>query len=185
MSDGEFTRLLGALRRGDEEALDRLYALVYDDLLWVARNRLEGQVASESMCTRDLVHEAYMKTARAVEMNVRDRGHFFRLAARAMRQILTDRARKRSAAKRGGEPIHLDLDPGALVAPVRGEDLVALDAALSRLEELDPRCTQVVELRFFAGLSLEETAETMDLSESTVKRDWEKARMFLIERMVL
>jgi RNA polymerase sigma factor (TIGR02999 family) len=183
MSEGEFTRLLGALRRGDDDAIHRLYALVYNDLLWVARNRLDGQVAGESMCTGDLVHEAYMKTARAVEMKVRDRGHFFRLAARAMRQILTDRARKRSTAKRGGEPVHLDLDPGALLAPVRGEDLVALDGALSELEEVDPRCTQVVELRFFAGLSLEETAETLELSESTVKRDWEKARMFLLQRM--
>ena len=183
MPEGAFTRLLRDLRGGNEDAFDELYALVYEELHRLAQHRLARQSADETLRTTELVHEAYLKLARGAAVEVRDRGHFFGLAARVMRQILVDRARSRRTTKRGAQPIRLDVDLGGLALEARAAELVALDDALTALEQLSPRQTRVVELRFFVGLTVEETAEVLDIAPRTVKRDWERARLFLIREL--
>jgi len=176
---GEVTRLLIAWRKGDEEAPRELFAVLYDELRTLARAQLNRRRQQHSLATTGLVHEAYLKLGDQSRLDLRDRGHFFALAARAMRQILLDHARRRLAGKRGGTAVRSALDEAVLAADVKADELVALDGALARLEALDPRLGRVVEMRFFGGLSVEETAEALGMSERTVKRDWEKARAFL------
>ena len=180
MSEGPITQLLGSVRRGEPGSLDRLFEVVYDDLKRSAHLKLAG--ASPTLNTTALVHEAYLKLAGSSNLDLHDRTHFFRVAARAMRQIIIDRARAHLAGKRGGgAPLtDLGLVQVASASPnAAAETLVSLDAALSRLREGNERLAQVVELRFFGGLSVEETAETLDVSDRTVKRDWRLARAFL------
>lgn len=181
---GEITHLLEHVRRGDRDAVDRLFALVYEDLKRRARLQLAG--ASQTLDTTALVHEAYVKLSTTAKMDWQDRRHFFRVSARAMRQIIVDRARRHLAQKRGGGVVHeaLDIeqlgndDPG-----VAAETLLALDEALSRLADENERVAQVVELRYFGGLSTEDTAAALEISERTVKRDWRVARAFLQEKL--
>jgi RNA polymerase sigma factor (TIGR02999 family) len=176
---GEVTRLLIAWRMGDQAAPRELFGILYQELRRLARLQLRRRVR-DSLATTGLVHEAYVKLADQSRLELRDRGHFLALAAKAMRQILLDHARKRSANKRGGRAAHSALDEAVVaVADVRAPDLLALDDALVRLEALDPRLARIVEVRFFAGLSVKETADALGLSERTVKRDWQKARAFL------
>jgi RNA polymerase sigma factor (TIGR02999 family) len=130
-----------------------------------------------------LVHEAYLRLVGQAGMQLRDRRHFFALAARAMRQIVVDFARRRAADKRGGSARPLTLDERVLALPDRAAEIVALDDALGRLETLDPRLSRIVELRFFGGLSVEETAASLDVSPRTVKREWQKARAFLFAEL--
>jgi len=183
MAEGEFTRLLGDLRDGDGPARDRLYRLVYDELRRVAHARLRARSRDETIRTTELVHETYLKLGRGAEINVRDRAHFFRLAARIMRQVLIDRARARKTTKRGSDPIRVDTSLAGLAIEAKAAQLIALDDALTALESLQPRQTRVVELRFFAGMSVEETATVLDVAPRTVKRDWQRARLFLIHRL--
>ncbi|MDH3227531.1 MAG: sigma-70 family RNA polymerase sigma factor [Thermoleophilia bacterium] len=175
----DITRLLGEWRAGDREAANRLFRLVYRELHALAHRQLARRVPGDSLVTTALVHEAYLKLVDRRRASFNDRGHFFAVAARAMRQILVDQARKRSSQKRGGGLHRIDLDEQKVPLAERAAEVVALDEALTRLEVIEPRLGRVVELRYFGGLSVEETAEALDLSPPTVKRDWRKARLLL------
>jgi RNA polymerase sigma-70 factor, ECF subfamily len=179
-SPGEITRLLAEAGGG---ALDRVFALVYEELRHQAHRRRAFRRPDETLSTTALVHETYLKLMGAENREWRDRGHFFALAARAMRQILIDDARRRTAGKRGAGEVPAVLDEERIGFASRAEDLLALDVALDRLTALDQRLGRLVELRFFAGLSVEETAAALDLSPRTVKRDWRRARAFLYDSL--
>jgi RNA polymerase sigma factor (TIGR02999 family) len=180
---GEFTRLLILWRRGEPGTLDRLFPLVYDELRRLARRQLGRRGSGSTLSTTALVHEAYLKLVDHTRVEVQDRRHFFALAARAMRQIIVDSARRRSAGKRGGGSPDAVLDEQVVAGTERSAEVVAVEEALTRLEGLDPRLGKVVEMRFFAGLSVEETAEALEISPRTVKREWQKARAFLYLEM--
>lgn len=173
------TELLGRARDGDKKASDRLFAAVYEDLRRIAARNLRG--AGDGMRTTSLVHEAYEKLARPEALDLNDRRHFFAVAARAMRQIVIDHARERGAGKRGGEFVRVTFEGAADEAVSRDglDELVALDAALEKLDALDPRLARLVELRFFGGMNLEEAGDAIGLSPTTLKRDWRRARAFL------
>jgi RNA polymerase sigma factor (TIGR02999 family) len=182
---GEITRLLISWSRdGDAAAEERLFSMLYDELRVLARRALRGRRGSESPGTTTLVHEAYMKLVDGNRAAVKDRGHFFALASRVMRQILVDFARRRSAVKRGGDLAKQPLDESRMGQASSLEELVAVDEALRKLENLDPRMGKLVELRFFGGLSVEECAEVLETSPRTVKRDWQKARAFLYQEII-
>ena len=172
------TELLLAVRGGDSGARDRLYAAVYDDLRRIAHRQLQGERTDHTLGTTGLVHEAYMRLVDLDRMEWQDRGQFFRAAAGAMRRILVDYARKHRAARRGGGVSPGFLDDNAPAAE-RSDMLVALDEALERLARLSERLSQVVECRFFGGLTEEETAEALGVTARTVERDWAKARAWL------
>ncbi len=159
-------------------SVEFLYERVYDQLKLLARRVRAGR-AGETLNTTALVNEAYLKLVASKGQAWNDRAHFFAIAARAMRQILVDGARRRMASKRGGGDWLVSLDEAAHPAPVRAEQLLALDEALSRLALMDPRRAAVVELRYFAGLSVPETARALDVSSATVERDWRTARAWL------
>jgi len=180
---GEITLLLEAWGRGDRDAFDRAYALVYAELRALARRQLWGRPPGGTLTPTALVHEAYLKLVDRTRAAVNDRRHFLALAGRAMRQIAVDCARQRAAGKRGGGLANLALDEGLLPVEERAREVLALDEALTRLELLDPRLGHTVELRFFGGLSVEETAEVLESSPRTVKRDWQKARAFLFQAL--
>jgi len=180
---GEITRLLIAWREGRPEAPAQLFPLVYEELHRLARGQLRRHPAGETLRPTALVNEAYLKLVDHTRVRLNDREHFFALAARAMRQILVDHARRRSAEKRGGRSVRTTLADKEAPAAIEPEELLALDEALSRLESIEPRLAAVVELRFFGGLSVEETAAALDCSPRTIKRDWRKARAFLYAAM--
>lgn len=180
-TDSDITGLLTALQNGDRSAMDRLLSLVYDDLRMRAHGQLARARPGETLSTTALVHEAYLKLAGSAQ-SYQNRAHFFAVASRAMRQVLVDYARRNLAAKRDGG-YAISLDPELIANSERGQDLVALDTALAELELVDERLARTVELRFFGGLSVEETAEMMEVSPRTVKRDWRKARAFLYRAM--
>jgi RNA polymerase sigma factor (TIGR02999 family) len=182
-SPGEITLLLISWRRGDREAFDRLFPIVYDQLRILARRQLRRVGGDRALNTTTLIHEAYLKFVDQSRADVADRHHFFALAAKAMRHILVDEARRRGAQKRGAGMDQAPLGDDATAAVERSSELVAVDRALERLEAADPRLGKIVELRFFGGLSVEETAGAMDLSPRTVKRDWQKARAFLYHEL--
>lgn len=179
----EITRLLADLRTGERGALDRLFSLVYEELRVRAERELRRRTPGETLSTTVLVHELYIKLADATPLAIGDRRHFFALAARAMRQIVVDHARRALAQKRGGGVRATTLDVPDLAPAVEPAEFLALDRALAELSELDERLARTVELRFFGGLSVEETAEMMEVSPRTVKRDWRKARAFLHRAM--
>jgi RNA polymerase sigma factor (TIGR02999 family) len=172
------TRLLADWRRGDEAAAERLLPLVYHELKKIAAIHLRGERAAHTLQPTALVHEAYLRLVGLEQVDWRDRAHFFALASRLMRRVLVDHARRRQAVKRSPDqepPPHAASEEAGL----RIEELLALDAALDRLAALDERQVRVVELRYFAGLSVEETAQVLDVSPSSVKRDWVSARAWL------
>ena len=173
------TALLHAAAGGDRAVLDALFRHVYDELRGLAA-RVRGAAAGETLRTTALVHEAYLKLVRSADIDWRDRAHFFGVAAHAMRQVVVDAARQRARQKRGGAGSWtVTFDESKHAAPVREGELLALDEALERLAALDERQAQVVEQRFFAGLSALETAEVLGVSEATVHRDWRVARAWL------
>jgi RNA polymerase sigma factor (TIGR02999 family) len=180
--DGEITGLLAAVREGDAGALDRLFPIVYQDLRERAHRQLAVRRPGDTLSTTALVHEAYLKLTGSACRDYHDSSHFFAVASRAMRQILVDRARRHAAAKRAAGAT-VTLDPEVVADPGRSEELLQLDEALSRLQVLDDRLGRVVELRFFAGLSVEEVAGVLGMSPRSVKRDWRKARAFLYQEM--
>ena len=180
---GDITQLLAAARAGERGAVDRLFALVYGELRRLAHLRLGREAPHGTLRTTALVHEVYIKLANRQALEVRDRSHFFALAARAMRNLVVDYARERQAQKRGGGAPVLELDEALLAGGDSPHDLLELDTALSKLGVLDERLAQLVELRFFVGLSEEETAELLEVSERTVRRDWRRARAFLHEAL--
>lgn len=177
----EITTLLAAAGAGDRGASDRLFEAVYAELRRIARRQRAASAPMATLSTTALVHEAYLKLSGEARWSVEDRRHFFALAARAMRHVLVDHVRRRGRLKRGGGALALDLEAEEVAAPDRGEELVALDEALGRLESVEPDLAQLVEWRFFAGLSVEEIAELTGVSDRTVKRRWRSARAFLYQ----
>ena len=176
----DITGLLRELSQGHHEALDRLMPIVYDELRRIAHGQLRDERPGHTLSTTALVHEAYFKLVDVRRMEWRDRAHFFAMAARLMRRILIDYARGKKREKRGGDAVHVQLTEAFDVpGPVAADDLVALDEALARLEAQSERQCRVVECRCFAGLSLEETAQTLGISVATVKRDWDFSRAWL------
>jgi RNA polymerase sigma factor (TIGR02999 family) len=175
----DVTRLLGRMRGGDEHAVDELMPVVYDELRVIARRQLRRNVAHPTLNTTALVHEAFLKLAGSVQPQWQDRCHFFAVAATAMRQILVDYARRRGARKRGGDWKQVDFEVAELDIDHQGELVLDIDDALRKLSDLSPRLTQVVECRFFAGMSFEETGVVLGVNEKTVRRDWTKARAWL------
>jgi RNA polymerase sigma factor (TIGR02999 family) len=175
---GSITDVLHAASSGDAHALDELFTRVYDELKRLA-HQVRGGRAGETLSTTALVHEVYLKLIPSAEMKWESRAHFFGVAARAMRQILVDAARRQLAEKRGRAPLAVSLDESIHPAPVRAAELIALDEALEKLARLDPRRAQVVEHRCFAGLSTRETAALLGVSTGTVERDWRAARAWL------
>ncbi len=180
---GEITVLLDAARGGDREAMDRVLATLYQELHGMARRQLAGQQQGHTLDATALVHEAYLKLIGREPGAVRfdDRSHFFAYAASAMRSVIVDYARQRLAQKRGGD-LHRVTDlPDDIEGGVNlDEDMLGLDRALEQLTSVDPRLTKVVELRYFAGLSELEIAALLERSERSVRRDWQKARMYLL-----
>jgi RNA polymerase sigma factor (TIGR02999 family) len=177
---GEVTRLLHSARGGDRGAYDRLFALAYEDLRAVARNQLRGSRDAEAVRTTELVHELYMKLADQAAPAYENRAHFYAIAARAMRQLLIDLARNRQAAKRGGDWARTTLSGKQVPAEMRLDEVLALDELLARLSE---RQRQVVEYRFYGGLTEEEIAEVLGVSTRTVQREWTKARAWLYQEL--
>ncbi|HUF09549.1 MAG TPA: sigma-70 family RNA polymerase sigma factor, partial [Rhodothermales bacterium] len=179
----EVTQLLVSLGSGDRSALDRLMPLVYMELRRLAKAKLGSERSDHTLNTTALVHEAYIKLADQHRINWQSRGQFFALASQAMRRILVDYARRRNAAKRGGNAIISIREADSVASEVRADALVALDESLQRLAEMDPRQSQIVECRFFGGLSIEETAEVVGVSTATVKREWAVARAWLYREL--
>lgn len=176
---GEITRLLLACRRGEEGAFDELVPLVYQDLRRIARQQLARLRPGNTLDTTALVHEAYLKLVDQNRVELADRRHFFAIAARSMRDILVDEARRRSARKRGGAQSPIALDRIELGVDEQVDVLLAIDTALVRLGELNERLIRVFECRFFAGYTEEETALSLDLPLRTVQRDWMKSKAWL------
>lgn len=179
------TELLARWSKGNAAARDALMPLVYDELRRVAKRNLAGQRSNHTLQATALVHEAYLRLVNRKQAQWQGRAHFFALAAQAMRQILVDHARSHNAAKRGGGAITLTLDEESSPRSkgTINVDLIDLDAALKKLATLDARQSQIVELRFFGGLSIEETAQAVNISVATGKREWATARVWLHHAM--
>lgn len=181
---GEVTRVLAGLRGADrDEALERLLPVVYEELRALARARLRHERPDHTLQATALVHEAYLRLLGDEAPPWSDRAHFFHAAAEAMRRILIDHARRRGRIKRGGDRVRVSLDDAGLGTEPDLDRLVALDEAIRRLDEQDPRAGDVVRLRFFAGLSIGETAKALGLSERTIKREWAFARAWLYDAL--
>ena len=187
MADIDVTQMLRAFSGGDAEAAARVLPHVYDELYAIALARLRSERDAATLAPLDLVHEAYLRLVRVTEVTWNDRAHFFALASGVMRRILVDRARRRSAAKRGDgarpATLHDDLVSKTTGTAARADDLLALDTALDALAERSPRQARVVECRYFAGLTFEETAEALGVSVRTAKEDWRLARAWLYVAM--
>jgi len=179
----EVTQLLLAWNDGDERALEKLVPLVYEELRRLARRRMRLERPDHTLQTTALINEAYVRLVDVHNVHWQNRAHFFALCARLMRRILVDYARGRRYAKRGGGAQPISLDQSVPVAPERSPDLVAVDDALHALAEVDARKAQVVELRFFGGLTAEETAEVLKVSPETVRRDWKLAKVWLLREL--
>jgi RNA polymerase sigma factor (TIGR02999 family) len=179
----EITQLLRAWSAGDEEALDRLTPLVYRELHRAAQRYMARQQPDHTLQTTALVNEVYLRLVAFKEVSWADRTHFFAVCAQLMRRILTDWARGQQYLKRGKGARHVCFDEALVLSPERGSDLVALDEALKALSEVNSRRSQVVELRFYGGLSVEETAGVLKVSPETVMRDWKLAKLWLLREM--
>ena len=178
-SQHEVTRLLADWSKGDPQALEKLTPLVYDELRRLASHYLRLERPGHTLQSTALVHEAFIKLVGQDRVHWQNRAHFFGIAAQLIRRILVDYARARHAAKRGAEAQKLELDEAIAIPGGRDPDLVALDDALSDLAKIDPRQSRLVELRFFTGLTLEESAEVLRMSLATAKRDWVTAKAWL------
>jgi RNA polymerase sigma-70 factor (ECF subfamily) len=182
MSPAEITQILQEWRSGNQVALDRLMPIVYDELHALASRQLAHEWRAGRLQTTVVVNEAYIKLFGQRDVDWQNRGHFFAIAAQIMRRILIDHARHERRDKRGGDAVHVEIEAASLVAneaPVDVVDALALDDALQKLEQLDSRQGRIVELRFFGGLTLEETAAAMGISTGTVKREWALAKGWL------
>lgn len=179
----QITQLLIDWSKGDEFAFEQLMPLVYDELRQMARRYMRRQSPGHTFQTTELIHEAYLKLARRETQNWQNRAHFFGVAARAMRHILVDHARSKQSRKRGGWQEKITLADGTAVAGNRSKEIIALDESLKNLAVLDERKAQVVELKYFGGLTTEEIAEVLKISPETVKRDWRFARTWLLREL--
>ena len=182
-SQPNVTALLIAWRKGEQDALSRLTPVVYDELHRLASRYMRGERNGHTLQTTALVHEAYLKLVDSSHVDWQNRAHFFAVAAQLMRRILVDFARDRRSLKRGGEWRRVTLAEGVDIPEHSDPDIVELDAALDSLARLDPRKARAVELRFFGGLSQEETAEALQVSTDTVARDWKTAKAWLIREL--
>jgi len=179
----EVSQLLRAWSDGEKAAADRLMPLVYEELRQIARRQMRRQRAGHTLQTTALIHEAYLRLVGESDAPWQNRAHFFGVAAKAMRHILVDHARERQALKRGGERQRVDLDANALAVEDQSQEVLDLDEALVALARIDGRLAQVVECRFFGGLTEEETAEALGVTARTVRRDWTKAKALLYARL--
>ena len=182
-STEQVTGILLAWGQGDETALEKLMPLVYAELKRLAHHYLKGERVGHVLQTTDLVNEAYLRLIDSRRVQWQNRAHFFAIAAQLMRRVLVDAARKRNFQKRGGGAMQVSLNEALPLGDQRGPDLVALDDALQTLAAFDPRKCKVVELRFFGGLSVKETAEVLQVSQDTVMRDWSLARAWLLNEL--
>ena len=178
----EITELLKAWGKGDKAALDELTPLCYQELRRLARRHMRQERPGQTLQTSALVNEAFLRLTDWENVDWQNRAHFFAMAARIMRNILVDFAKRRRSAKRGADPLMVSLSAVASV-PERGADLIALDEALNALAALSPRQSQVIELKFFGGLTIEETAEVLKVSVGTVRRDWSLAQAWLYREL--
>jgi len=178
-SSSEITQLLHAWREGDQLALERLTPVVYQELHRMARHYMARERDGHTLQTTALIHEVYLRLVKTQKLEWQDRAHFFAVSAQLMRRILTDFARSRAYQKRGGGARQVSLDEALTVSPEAPVDLVVLEQALTRLGQTDARKSKVVELRFFGGMTVEETAEVLHISSETVMRDWSMARAWL------
>lgn len=179
----DLTQLLLKWRSGDETALDQLMPLVYGELHRLARQCLRSERVENTLQTTALVNEAYLRLIRSSQVQWQDRAHFFAVAAQLMRRVLVDEARRRNYQKRGGGMIRVSLDEAMMISSERDAELVALDEALNRLAQFAPRKCRVVELRFFGGLGIEETAAVLNISPDIVKREWRTAKLWLLNEL--
>jgi RNA polymerase sigma-70 factor, ECF subfamily len=179
----ETTQLLRAWANGDPAALEQLTPLVYEELRRIAGHFMQDERPGRTIQTTALVHEAYLKLIDVTNVDWQHRAHFFAVSAQIMRRILLDRARRRVAAKRGGASPQVNLDEVPDMGSGRARELIALDDALTALAKVEPRKARIIELRFFTGLSIEETAEVLKVSPDTVKRDWRLARAWLLAEL--
>ena len=177
------TRMLQLWREGDKEALDRLIRVMHKDLLQIARHFMRGEKVGHSLQATALVNEAYLRLFDNKQINWHDRTHFLAVSAMLMRRILVDHARKKNYQKRGGDMVKVPWDTGLVVSEERGPDLEALDDALQTLEKMDPRKAKVVEMKFFGGMTVEETAAALKVSPDTVMRDWRLAKAWLAREL--
>ncbi len=179
----EITRLLKAWGQGDQAALDRLTPAVYDELRRMARRYMRRERDGHTLQTTALVNEAYLRLVDVHNVSWQDRAHFFAVSAQMMRRILVDAARARASERRGGGAVRAELEEIPDLSSGRDREIVAIDDALKELAEMDPRKARVVELRFFGGLSVEESAEVLKVSPQTVLRDWKLAKAWLMREL--
>lgn len=179
MSPQEVTQLLADWGRGNKSAFDKLFPLVHDELRRIARRQMSQERPGHTLQATALVNEAYLKLAGHEGFELRDRAHFYAMCAQVMRHILIDHARAQARDKRGGGAIQVSLNDAIAGGEQRADDLVALDEALRFLEDVDPQKGRIVEMRYFGGLSIEETAEVLDISPRTVRREWRRSKAWL------
>jgi RNA polymerase sigma factor (TIGR02999 family) len=183
MQPTEVTQMLLAWSHGDEEALHKLVPVVYEELRRLARHYMSGERTGHTLQTTALVHEAYARLVDTPNVRWRDRAHFFAVCAQLMRRVLVDCSRSRGYLKRGGDLHRVPINDDVAISGGRGQDLLAIDQALTALASIDPRKSQVVELRFFGGMSVQETAEALKISPETVQRDWKLAKVWLLREL--
>ena len=184
MTEPAVTQLLKEIQSGDKAALDQMLPLVYGELKKLASYQLRRERSNHTLQPTALVHEAYMRLINQREVDWRDRAHFFGLASQMMRRILVNHALANKAEKRGGSEVILSLDEVLNFSAQPGVDITLLDDALNRLERIDPQQSKIIELRFFGGLTVEEVAEVLNISSSTIKREWRIAKAWLYEQLV-
>jgi len=184
MSPQEVTQLLADWGKGDRSALDKLLPLVHDELRRIARRQMSQERPGHTLQATALVNEAYLKLAGQQGFEWQNRAHFFAVVAQVMRHILIDHARAHARDKRGGGTIQVSLDETALLAEDQAEHFIALDEALRSLEVVDPQKSKIVELRYFGGLSIEETADVLNISPRTARREWQRAKAWLYRLVV-
>ena len=181
--NSDITGLLADYKNGNRAALDEIFPLIYDELKRVAGNKLKNERADHTLQPTALVHEAYLRLISQESVDWTNRVQFFGIAAEMMRRILTNHAVSRNTDKRGGQQLKVELDDALMFTTGRGVDLIALDEALTELAEIDRKQAQIVELRFYTGLKVEEVAELLKISDSTVKREWRMAKAWLFDRL--
>ena len=182
-SSPQVSKLLSDWRNGDQQALGKLMPLVYDELRRIASGYMKRERAGHTLQTTAIVNEAYLRLVNQKTVQWQDRTHFFAVAASVMRHLLVDHARARGRVRRGAGAQRVSLDEAAIVSEQKGEEMLALDGALTKLAEIDPRKVKIVELRYFSGLSAKDTADALGTSEITVKREWLKAKAWLYREL--
>lgn len=181
---GRITELLLDFKKGDQEAYNKLFPMVYKQLRYIAQNQIARRPASGELRKTELIHEVYLKLIDQTQTDWQDRAHFYAVAAKAMRHILVDRYRHRNAQKRGGSRAAVPLDEKRISIEEYPDKLIGLHELMEQLAEVDERMHMVVDLRFFAGMTIEEIADLLNISTSTVDRDWSKARGWLYQQLV-